>query len=54
ISGLEVEKNARAYLQKFRQSIRSNAPKIELKVENISPECELLPALPVGLEEKRF
>ncbi|CAI2201932.1 4601_t:CDS:2, partial [Funneliformis geosporum] len=22
--------------------------------ENISPGCELLPALPVGLEEKRF
>ncbi|CAI2201226.1 6522_t:CDS:1, partial [Funneliformis geosporum] len=54
ISGLEAEKNARAYLQKFRRSIRSSAPKIEPKVENISSGCELLPALPVGLEEKRF
>jgi hypothetical protein len=54
ISGLEADKNARAYLQKFRRSIRSSAPKIEPKVENILPECELLPTLPVGLEEKRF
>jgi hypothetical protein len=54
ISGLEAEKNARAYLQKFRWSIRNSAPKIEPKVENILPECELLPALPIGLEEKRF
>jgi hypothetical protein len=54
ISGLETEKNARAYLQKFRRSIRSSAPKIEPKVENIPPECELLPTLLVELEEKRF
>jgi hypothetical protein len=54
ISGLEVEKNARAYLQKFRQSIRNSASKIKPKVKNIPLKCKLLPALPVGLEEKRL